>query len=347
MGSGRKANIEQRIEVTRLRTLGLSLAEIGRRFGITKQAVHCMLRTSERATDCCRCQSRIASPIASRSDSSLLCWECLEQVPEAPFPQVLRSLRVLVGLTQRQLGEGLGVPDDTVSRLEISATAWQANKYSHVVDYLRRRHSQDKEENQSRPDRSYTGSLSLIGDPYRPPSLRLGDQITCLFRRGTVVVTNWTGARIRWPRCRLLESRGGSGLLVTEELVRAIRTESALAIKWWWGVSTHTVWSWRKFFGVEQWGTEGSRRLHAEISQLGAAANQERKISKEEHKRRRRARRAFPRPLPQRWKEDGWKKHELELLGSIPDEELARRIGRSVNAVRVMRTRRGITRNKN
>lgn len=54
--------------------------------------------------------------------------------------------------------------------------------------------------------------------------------------------------------------------------MRAIRTESALALTFWLGVSTHTVWSWRKTFGVAMWGTEGSRRLHQQVSEAAADA---------------------------------------------------------------------------
>jgi hypothetical protein len=45
---------------------------------------------------------------------------------------------------------------------------------------------------------------------------------------------------------------------------------------------------------------------------------------------------------PQRWAETGWKPEELVLLGTLSDQELAERIGRSVTAVRVMRNRQGI-----
>jgi len=45
---------------------------------------------------------------------------------------------------------------------------------------------------------------------------------------------------------------------------------------------------------------------------------------------------------PQRWAKTGWKQWELDLLGTAPDAELAARFGRTVNAVRVMRGRRGV-----
>jgi hypothetical protein len=47
-------------------------------------------------------------------------------------------------------------------------------------------------------------------------------------------------------------------LLVNVELLRAIRTESEVAISYWFGVATDTVRKWRRAFGVKQWGTEGS-----------------------------------------------------------------------------------------
>ena len=45
--------------------------------------------------------------------------------------------------------------------------------------------------------------------------------------------------------------------------------------------------------------------------------------------------------LPDRWGEKRWKQAEIDLLGKVPDAELAARFGRSVNAVRVMRCRLG------
>jgi hypothetical protein len=60
--------------------------------------------------------------------------------------------------------------------------------------------------------------------------------------------------------------------LVNADLLRAIRTESAVALRYWFGVSGWVVWTWRKAFGVGRLGTEGSLRLHHSSSRAGAAA---------------------------------------------------------------------------
>lgn len=85
----------------------------------------------------------------------------------------------------------------------------------------------------------------LIGDPYTPPPAKLGRCAWCFLRRRTVVISGWTDAPIRWPRCGVRGQHGGSGLLFTGDLIKAVQTESALALKHWWGVSANTVWRWR------------------------------------------------------------------------------------------------------
>jgi hypothetical protein len=183
----------------------------------------------------------------------------------------------------------------------------------------------------------------LLAGPYTPPSLRRGDRATCLYRDADVVVTSWTSAPIPWPRsCCPGTHGGGSGLLVTEELVRAIRTESAVAIKHWWGVGTHTAWSCRRTFGVGRCDTEGSKRLHQEVSERGAAAIRGRRPSQETIRKRVQTRRERGCPPPNRWAEDGWKPEEVALLGTLPDDELARILGRSLISVSTKRRRQGI-----
>jgi hypothetical protein len=42
---------------------------------------------------------------------------------------------------------------------------------------------------------------------------------------------------------------------------------------------------------------------------------------------------------PVRWTEDDWTPEEIALLGTLPDEELARQLGRSLNSVSLKRRR--------
>src|SRR5436190_23997427 len=113
----------------------------------------------------------------------------------------------------------------------------------------------------------------LLHGPYEPPALRKGDRTTCLYRDALVVVTSWSDGRIPWPRCRAIGHRGGSGLLVEEELARAVRSESAAALCYWWGISGNTATLWRQALGVEgSAGTEGSQRLLRAAQQRAAAA---------------------------------------------------------------------------
>jgi hypothetical protein len=190
--------------------------------------------------------------------------------------------------------------------------------------------------------------VRLIGGPYRPPRVGVGDVAPCLYRDCDVVITSVSDARIPWPRCRARDQRGGggSGLLIDETLARAIRTESAEALKYWFGVGTHAVWNWRKEFGVGQWGTPGSRRLLDRTIQLANDATRGGKLSR--RARRERQRRAIDLDLGQHLRayrdahRRPWPDADLALLGTMPDSKLARRLGRSRWNVRREREARGI-----
>jgi hypothetical protein len=77
--------------------------------------------------------------------------------------------------------------------------------------------------------------VKLLFGPYKPPPIKRGDRAFCLYRDRLVVVTGWSDAPISWPLCRGLDPPGGRGLLVDDELAHAVRHESALAIRHWWG----------------------------------------------------------------------------------------------------------------
>jgi hypothetical protein len=110
----------------------------------------------------------------------------------------------------------------------------------------------------------------LLFGPYKAPRLREGDRAACLYRGCEVVVTGWADARINWPRCRPVDvSRARPSLLVDEELARAVRHESAAALRYWWGVSEFLVWKWRKALGVNCRNCPGTQRLLRAASERG------------------------------------------------------------------------------
>src|SRR5207249_3511763 len=104
--------------------------------------------------------------------------------------------------------------------------------------------------------------VKLLFGPYKAPPLRRGDRAFCLFRDCAVVVTGWSDAPIPWPRCRrLMPPVQGYGLLIDDELARAVRHESAAAVAHWWGVHRTAVRRWRAALEVSRTNNEGTHRL--------------------------------------------------------------------------------------
>jgi hypothetical protein len=190
------------------------------------------------------------------------------------------------------------------------------------------------------PDRA-----KLVHVPYLPPAARRGDRLTCLARDCDVVVTGWSGGRIPWPLGIPRDNRTGRpSLVVDEELARAVRCESAAAVRYWWGVGAGVVGRWRKALGVTRTNNEGSQRLIHAASERGAAVLRGQELSDEECDAR--SRRAIELDL-KRFLRPGyhgprWTPEQLQLLGTAPDAVVAARIGRTALAVRVMRDRLGI-----
>jgi hypothetical protein len=188
--------------------------------------------------------------------------------------------------------------------------------------------------------------VRLLSGPYKTPRLKKGDRATCLVRDCDVVVVGYSKGRIAWPRCRALHLRGGSGILVEEELARAVRHESAAAVRYWWGVCGTTIVWWRKALGATRTSCEGSRRLIQANAELGGEAFKERGFTEEEIQgfreleRKHNSRRNFlavpAGGLPV------WTEEEIALLGTAPDPEIARKIGRGLKGVRSKRLNLGI-----
>jgi hypothetical protein len=188
--------------------------------------------------------------------------------------------------------------------------------------------------------------VKLLFGPYQAPALRRGDRATCLLRDCTVVVTSWSSARIPWPRCRSLDNYrgGGSGLLLDEELARAVRHESAAAVMYWWGASPRAVERWRRVLGVGRTDNEGTRRLMRAAAEKGGEAARERGLSDEEcdERSRRALRLNLAQYLHKGYHGPWWTAKERALLGRLPDDEVAAKVGRTPDAVRSQRQVLGI-----
>jgi hypothetical protein len=117
--------------------------------------------------------------------------------------------------------------------------------------------------------------VKLLYGPYRAPALKVGAKALCLYRDAEVVVYDWSLALIPWPLCYHAGTRAfGKGLLVDDELARAVRVESAIAVRHWWGVSAATVRKWRKVVGAGRKNNPGSQRL-IRAAVLKASASRE------------------------------------------------------------------------
>lgn len=104
----------------------------------------------------------------------------------------------------------------------------------------------------------------LTAGPYRSPRLRIGGAAWCE-RSGDVVVSGYTDAPISWPYSRPEQGGGRVRLILTGDLIRAVRSESVSAVADHWGVSRWTVSRWRATLGVGRW-TTGTRDLWSQLA---------------------------------------------------------------------------------
>jgi transcriptional regulator with XRE-family HTH domain len=132
LGSGRPPDEARRREAVRLRNEGLSLEEIGRRLGVSRQRVEQIFRAVERARarrlTCRACGALAAPPGAAPADvTTVLCLACLARQPDAPFAERLRSCRAAAGLRLTELARRSGLTAETLRYYESGARQprWQ------------------------------------------------------------------------------------------------------------------------------------------------------------------------------------------------------------------------------
>ena len=98
---------------------------------------------------------------------------------------------------------------------------------------------------------------SLLHGPYQSPRIFPGEFISCEIR-GLLEVKTFTDAPIPQP----IKKGRGCAIIVCGDLVKALKSESASAVSYWWGVSAHQVSRWRAALGIET-ETEGTLALWA------------------------------------------------------------------------------------
>ena len=121
--------------------------------------------------------------------------------------------------------------------------------------------------------------------------------------------------------------------------------ESVIALQYWFGVGVKAVWLWRKALGVGGHSTTtGSRKAIRAAALKGAAAIKEKDWTDEELDRMADAAKQRGTRPPPRWTPatGGWTAAQVKLLGTDRDEVIAKRIGRTTDAVTVKRVRFGI-----
>src|SRR5271157_3784523 len=99
--------------------------------------------------------------------------------------------------------------------------------------------------------------FKLHHGPYFPPECRIGDRLPCQYRGREVVVGGMTDAPIQWPYAK---KQGHHSCVVCGDLIRAVQSESEIAVAYHWGVTPETVKHWRRALGVPRM-TDGSRKL--------------------------------------------------------------------------------------
>jgi hypothetical protein len=182
----------------------------------------------------------------------------------------------------------------------------------------------------------------LVDGPYYPPRASRGRFLVCELR-GIVKIGGYSDAPIPWPRIWHRRS-----LVICEDMLRALRTESVLAVSDYWGLSKAIVSHYRQLFSVPHV-NPGTHRLIREFvipafctaeAHAKQSAAREGKPSAESARGPERLRQIQSRPKPTLWRRKmserlrrrfdvvgpyrKWTPEELAMIGTMPDREVAR-----------------------
>jgi transcriptional regulator with XRE-family HTH domain len=136
---GRKiiADADSRKRIAALRANGLSLAKIGERFGVSRQAIHFTLRADksnklQRCIRCrvCDCELNPAGAMP-RDDREVFCLACLAKRPDATFGEHLQAYRIAAGMRIVVLAKIARVTHTQISCYEegrVPAAAWPTQR---------------------------------------------------------------------------------------------------------------------------------------------------------------------------------------------------------------------------
>jgi len=103
-----------------LRARGLSLAEVGRRLGVSRQCVHAALkRANAKRIRCKACARELNSAGAlPRDDQAVYCLGCLAARPDSTIAERLLAYRLAAGLSVVELARRSGVGAGRISSFE-------------------------------------------------------------------------------------------------------------------------------------------------------------------------------------------------------------------------------------
>ncbi|MBI3870009.1 MAG: hypothetical protein HY299_15910 [Verrucomicrobia bacterium] len=194
--------------------------------------------------------------------------------------------------------------------------------------------------------------VRFVDGPYSPPMISIGGWLKCKLR-DDLQVGGYSNGLIPWP----VALGRANQLIVCGDLVRALKTESRLAVSFHFGISLALVSEYRQKLGIERY-TAGSMRLFWRNIDLARTDEARAKLSKKHEGRgdtmkpedREKLREIQRRPKSEVWKHkmaEHWKRRfaisgrpekwtdaEIKMIGTRPDPEVAKLLNRSLSSVK-------------